>query len=103
MTRLCTHYDCRAAAAKELAVLWAPFLPAVHTLIVPCRRVDPNVPLVDQAPGGRTVHVLHTGRALCGLQGVPRDWPREHVWVPLVAVADANCPGCLDVAKREAA
>lgn len=28
-----------------------------------------------------TVHLLLAGRALCGMEGIPRDWPHGHVWM----------------------
>ena len=30
----------------------------------------------------RTVHCLDYGQALCGMQGLPGDWPDGHVWLP---------------------
>lgn len=40
------------------------------------------------------VHIVYQGRALCGLQGVPGEWPDGQRWVRLGEVG-ANCPGCL--------
>lgn len=41
------------------------------------------------------VHVLHWGRALCPIPGVPRDWPAGHYWVPIGDAHNATCPTCL--------
>jgi len=51
------------------------------------------------------IHLLHEGRALCGLAGIPRDWPDGHRWVSIAQhkeaceLADgtrvaANCGSC---------
>lgn len=47
--------------------------------------------------GGRLVivHILHHGRSLCGMPGVPRDWPTGNVWVSMLDRLNANCPSCL--------
>ena len=41
------------------------------------------------------VHVLQGGFALCGVEGVPGDWPDGHKWVSLQDIADATCVTCL--------
>lgn len=43
----------------------------------------------------RVVHVLTAGAALCGQPGLPKNWPKNHWWVRVEDVAQANCPGCL--------
>lgn len=49
-----------------------------------------------RSPGEFTVHVLHGGVALCGLPGVPAEWPLGHRWTRVEsAEAEANCGGCL--------
>ena len=41
-----------------------------------------------------TLHILYEGSALCGLRGVPRDWPEGHRWVYVDELAKATCDGC---------
>ena len=41
-----------------------------------------------------TIHVLRHGRALCGLPGLPRDWPEGHRWVSSLSVEEATCAPC---------
>lgn len=45
------------------------------------------------------VHILHEGRALCGLAGVPRDWPKGERWTRLDERATATCDACLEAAE----
>lgn len=50
----------------------------------------------------KTVHILFEGRALCGLPGLPKDWPEGHVWI---AFDDprrdvATCPVCTQPNQR---
>jgi len=40
------------------------------------------------------VHVLHHGRAMCGLDGCPKDWPTGHIWVDATEADRATCPRC---------
>ena len=52
-----------------------------------------------------TVHVLESGASLCGMAGVPKDWPEGHKWVSLhdykrVRVEKGMCPGCEREAKK---
>jgi len=46
------------------------------------------------------VHGLDAGRALCGIRGVPREWPIGNLWVPLADKDKINCPGCLKKLKN---
>ncbi len=44
------------------------------------------------------VHILQYGRSLCGLPGVPRDWPEGHQWVSIqdeCVADDATCRKCI--------
>jgi hypothetical protein len=52
------------------------------------------------AAGAQVVHVLHEGQAICGLGGVPRDWPKGHTWVRIGEGAQATCSGCQMVFRR---
>ena len=47
-----------------------------------------------------TVHILHEGRSLCGLPGVPKDWPDGHTWVGRAERGKATCDACLGGTKR---
>lgn len=52
-------------------------------------------------PRTSTTHILHGARTLCGMLGVPRDWPKGHFWVSLRGHndrKDATCPTCVEVA-----
>lgn len=42
----------------------------------------------------QVVHILVAGRALCGLPGIPRDWPDGHMWVHAEGVKQATCRSC---------
>lgn len=44
-----------------------------------------------------TIHILESGRALCGFDGgkPPKDWPDFHVWVAIDRSIGANCVRCL--------
>ncbi len=47
------------------------------------------------------VHILRHGFALCGLAGLPRDWPVGHRWVAYndpTMPSEANCPACIEPA-----
>ncbi len=44
---------------------------------------------------GPCVHVLHEGRALCGMPGLPRDWPAGHKWTRIDEIKDATCNVCI--------
>ncbi len=49
-----------------------------------------------------TTHILRFGRALCGRQGVPDNWPPGHSWVAFNSPEDlpkASCQECL--AKKD--
>ena len=45
------------------------------------------------------IHVLHYGRALCPIAGIPRDWPLGHRWVTLACWQDATCTECRSAAQ----
>jgi hypothetical protein len=54
---------------------------------------------------GTIVHILHEGKAFCGLDGLPVEWPAGHKWVALHdagAIEDASCPACLAAATNAA-
>lgn len=42
----------------------------------------------------KELHILHHGFALCGLPGVPADWPEGHRWVRIAERTRATCHGC---------
>ncbi|MHB8107661.1 MAG: hypothetical protein ACYDH4_09600 [Candidatus Cryosericum sp.] len=43
------------------------------------------------------VHILREGRALCGLSGLPQDWPAGEYWLSEGDARGATCEGCLRV------
>jgi hypothetical protein len=47
--------------------------------------------------GVQTVHILHEGLAYCGRNGVPRAWPRGHVWVCFDEWRLASCRACREL------
>ncbi len=50
---------------------------------------------------GPVVHVLHEGRALCGMPGLfPKDWPDGHKWVRLDEAKDATCVACKGLSRN---
>ncbi len=65
----------------------------------------PEAPAVEERPvhheclllnvgAIKEVHILDQGFALCGLKGVPAEWPEGHRWVRLDEKKRATCPGC---------
>jgi len=50
----------------------------------------------EQTVSGVTVHILSLGGALCGLPGVPGDWPKGHVWVSYLDTIGATCKPCVE-------
>lgn len=51
------------------------------------------------APDGEVVHILRAGVSFCRMRGVPRDWPKGHLWVPHEKKDKATCPKCIEVAN----
>lgn len=47
------------------------------------------------------VHILRGGRAMCGMLGIPRDWPEDHRWVKWHEAKDATCKRCLTLRADE--
>lgn len=41
------------------------------------------------------VHLLVQGQAVCGMEGKPASWPKDHWWADLPNKDRVNCPGCL--------
>lgn len=39
------------------------------------------------------VHILHEGRALCGLAGIPSTWPEDHRWISKDQPGNVSIPG----------
>lgn len=57
-----------------------------------------------EAPSRPRLHILRHGASLCGLPGVPADWPDGHKWIDErgffllePAVQATGCAGCLAV------
>jgi len=49
------------------------------------------------------IHILAYGAALCGMKGVPRDWPEGHRWIGFFDAQwreHATCPECIAAAKK---
>lgn len=45
-----------------------------------------------------TVHLLKHGRSLCGMPGLPKDWPEGHVWVSVKdeeLASEVTCGKCV--------
>jgi hypothetical protein len=79
-------------------------------LLIPHIDGTPEEPSVEERPMHlecfllnvgviKVVHILYEGRALCGLPGIPREWPEGHRWVRKEERNRATCSGC----KRGAA
>jgi len=49
----------------------------------------------------KEIHILHHGAALCGLAGVPSEWPDGHRWVSVEDKSRATCTGCKRVADAD--
>ncbi len=47
------------------------------------------------------VHVLRHGHTLCGMPGLPKDWPADHNWVSDYDRKAADCPECLRTIQAE--
>ena len=48
----------------------------------------------------KIVHLLVSGRAMCGLTGAPNTWPENHYWVSLEDMHEVNCQECLQRGKE---
>ena len=91
-------------------------LPPVPEELIPkkMRTAQPRiVGSVDlPKPKTKVIHLLHEGRALCGRQDAPGDWPVGHQWVPFVEFVNGKlgktaerakphlCPRCLATAEH---
>jgi uncharacterized protein (DUF3820 family) len=42
----------------------------------------------------KTIHHLTAGYASCGMEGLPQDWPEDHLWAD--EWEHVTCQGCLD-------
>ncbi len=54
---------------------------------------------MNDIPQGPVVHILKEGRSYCGMPGVPKDWPDNHLWLSFQDEANAahvNCPECIE-------
>lgn len=49
----------------------------------------------EHAREAPTIHLLRGGLALCGLPGMPRDWPLGHRWTSFRSPEDATCSACV--------
>lgn len=98
------------AAAKLLRD--KPFKPCAHCapeferIAARLRELEAHfATLQEPAPvttsTARVVHLLAEGRALCGLKGVPSEWPPGHVWVSFFSDERrlADCLGCTRAAR----
>lgn len=49
------------------------------------------------------VHILQEGRAICGLPGLPVDWPEGNVWIAFddPDAARATCTDCVAARDRQ--
>lgn len=62
-----------------------------------------HVECLAAAMGLGTIHVLQSGRALCGMEGVPSDWAPGHRWVRVEEADEATCGSCRDAAGTRGA
>lgn len=59
--------------------------------------IDPRLPAAEIDV---IVHVVFSGHALCGMPGVPGQWPQQHRWVSLMKPdAQPNCVHCIAAAR----
>lgn len=94
--------EARAIADKLHAETNPDALPGV---IVPLRPPykPQGLTLMIASPASAIVHLLRHGRSLCGMPGVPADWPSGHAWVDDHGKKYANCSRCLqELAKPKA-
>lgn len=49
---------------------------------------------MKKPPTTPTVHILRAGRTLCNMPGLPKDWPKDHVWVGDAQAEEATCARC---------
>lgn len=103
-----------AQACAELLAGWgftrAEGLMAAEVLLQTCRKhAEPgeaeacskSVALMNNVTRPAAVHVLAYGAALCGMAGVPGDWPEGHRWVGFLDLDWATHVTC-DTCKAKA-
>lgn len=89
-----------------------PITQGSRGLVMPHVSGVPEKPSVEERPvhlecfllnvgAIKEVHILHEGRALCGLQGLPADWPDGHRWVGVEDKGRATCVVCKRAATPE--
>lgn len=50
----------------------------------------------------KIVHFMQYGHTLCGMLGVPIDWPADHFWVGKAEGWEhVNCEACLKLKPKE--
>lgn len=82
-----------------------PITQGCRGLVLPHVAGTPENPSLTEAPfhlecfllsvgAIKEVHILHHGTALCGLAGIPSEWPEGHRWVRLEETKRATCSAC---------
>jgi len=52
---------------------------------------------------GPVVHILKEGKTYCGMPGLPKDWPDNHLYLSYQDEANASQVSCTDcIARRQA-
>ncbi len=51
----------------------------------------------------RIIHILRSGKALCGRPGEPITWQWNEAWVGPLDAYLANCPTCIEATGRSKA
>jgi len=46
-------------------------------------------------------HGLLSGQALCGIKGLPYEWPNGHKWVYAFNITEITCSKCLEIANKK--
>ena len=86
-----------------------PITQNTQGLMMPHVSGTPEAPSVEDRPchlgcfllnvgAIKEVHILREGYALCGLPGIPREWPEGHRWVRVEERNRVTCSAC----KRKA-
>ena len=66
-----------------------------------CKVARPNDYLKKKEQFKEVIHGLSGGKAICGLPGIPKEWPEGHQWVdPKRAGGVLTCPTCIMVWKK---
>lgn len=75
--------------------------PAFERVAQRLRELEAKLLPPEPVPAKRVVHLLACGVAMCGLKGVPADWPHGHTWVSFFSDERklATCLACTRAAR----